>query len=217
MLKHAFENAIKFLLVIASVVFCASCNRSDDNGSNEITTEKIQNAPAVGFSHCVVSNSKFESKLLGIGAELDSDWRFANDEELATANGLDEISDKSLEEALETKTFICDMIAEKEFEGGANSITLTFPNMGSSGSADMSEREYAESTMIGINNATAVIETIRLGRDDHVSIRLVGKTSGTDYYQRMIFVKKNGYLGMITLTCISEDDIYDIISRFYAL
>ena len=217
MLKHKFGNAVKFLLIIASAIFCASCNRFDDSGSNEITTEKIQNAPAVGFSHCVILNTKFESKLLGIGADLDSDWRFANDEELATANGLEEISDKALEEALETKTFICDMIAEKEFEGGANSITLTFPNMGSSGSADMSEREYAESTIIGINNATAVIETIRLGRDDHVSIRLVGKTSGTDYYQRMIFVKKNGYLGMITLTCISEDDIYEIISRFYAL
>lgn len=215
MTRYGLGKAAKFFLTIAIVICCSSCSELESGG--EITTDSIKNKPSAAFSHSVISDSKFESKLLGIGAELDKDWRFANNEELATANGLEEISDKSLEEALETKTFICDMMAEKKFEGGADSITLTFPNMSSSDGGDITEREYAEATMVGIDNATAVIETVRLGNEDHISIRLIGKTSGTDYYQRMIFVSKNGYLGMITMTCISEDDIYEIISRFYTL
>lgn len=214
MVKYGLSNAVKFILVFALIIFCTSCEKSE---SKEKNTNNVNNKPTTAFSHCVISDSKFESKLLGIGAELDKDWIFANSDELATANGLEEISDKSLEEALETKNFICDMIAEKKFEGGADSITLTFPNLNSAGGSNITEKEYAEATMIGIDNSTAVIETVRLGDDDHISIRLIGKTSGTDYYQRMIFVKKNGYLGMITVTCISEDEIYDIISRFYTL
>lgn len=214
MIKYGLGKAAGFFLAIALMIGCTACSQTEDGGN---ITDNVQKKPDVAFSHSVISDNKFESSLLGIGAELDGIWRFANNDELATANGLDEISDKSLEEALETKTFICDMMAEKKFEGGADSITLTFPNMSSSSSSNMTEREYAEATMIGIENATAVIETVRLGDEEHVSIRLVGKNSGTDYYQRMIFVSKNGYLGMITLTCVSEDDIYDIISRFYTL
>lgn len=215
MIRYGLGRITGLFLAFAVIVCCTSCSKLESGG--EVTTDSVKNKPSTAFTHSVISDSKFESKLLGIGAELDKDWRFANSEELATANGLEEISDKSLEEALETKTFICDMMAEKKFEGGADSITLTFPNMSSSGGGDITEREYAEATMVGIDNATAVIETVRLGDEDHISIRLIGKTSGTDYYQRMIFVSKNGYLGMITMTCISEDDIYEIISRFYTL
>lgn len=215
MTKYGLGKVTEFFLAFAVIVCFTSCSKSESGG--DVTADSVKNKPSAAFTHSVISDSKFESKLLGIGAELDKDWRFANNEELATANGLEEISDKSLEEALETKTFICDMMAEKKFDGGADSITLTFPNLSSSGGSDMTEREYAEATLVGIENATAVVETVRLGNEDHISIRLVGKTSGTDYYQRMIFVSKNGYLGMITLTCISEDDIYEIISRFYTL
>lgn len=214
MIKHGLGKAAGIFLAIALIIGCTACSQTENGGN---TTDDTHKKPDVAFSHSIISDNKFESRLLGIGAEFDASWRFANNDELATANGLDEISDKSLEEALETKTFICDMMAEKKFEGGADSVTLTFPNMSSSGFGNMTEREYAEATMVGIENATAVVETVKLGSEEHASIRLIGKSSGTDYYQRMIFVSKNGYLGMITLTCVSEDDIYDIISRFYTL
>ncbi len=214
MSKNGFGKIVEVFLTAALVVCCTSCSGSEDGGESSGT---VQNKPDLAFKHSVISGSRFESEILGIGAELEGEWVFANNEELATANGLEELTDESLEEALETKTFICDMMAEKKFVGGADSITLTFPNTGSAGASDMTEREYAEATVVGIDNATAVIETVRLGEEDYSSIRLIGKISGTDYYQRMIFVKKNGYLGMITLTCVSEDEIYDIISRFYTL
>lgn len=213
MVKRAFGKIMGFFLTSAAVICFTSCSGSE---SGENVTGVVQNKAEAAFKHSVISDSGFENSLLGIGVKLDEEWRFANSEELATANGLEEITDESLAEALKTKTFICDMMAEKKFKGGADSITLTFPNI-SSASGDMTEREYAEATLVGIENATAVIETVRLGDNEHISIRLIGKISDTDYYQRMIFVKKNGYLGMITLTCVSEDEIYDIISRFYTL
>lgn len=205
-----------------AVIMIAGCSNFEDGsrGDSSGGDNNSQNNSSLSFSHCTVSGSKFESRFLGIGADLGEGWRFANDEELANSNGLEELTDESLKEALKTKNFICDMIAQRSFEGGADSITLTYPNITAitaAEGADMSELEYAQATLVGIDSATAVIETVNLGDEKHSSIRLIGKTGGRDYYQRMIFVEKNGYIGMITLTFLSEQDIKDIISRFYTL
>lgn len=208
-MKKIISCATVFL---AAAVFLTGCNVVSEGAD-----DKNNDGSSINFSHGTVIGSKYESSFLGIGIELEEGWRFANDKELAESNGLDEITDKSLEEALKTKNFICDMIAERKFEGGADSITLTFPNTEAAGTGGMTEREYAEATLVGIENATAVTEAVNIGNEEHSSIKLIGKTGGRDYCQRMIFVSRNGYIGMITLTCISEEDINEIISRFYIL
>lgn len=202
--------ALKFLLLSVLIFMFTGCNNMNNSNKDE----------AVSFSHGVINDNIYESTLLGIGFSLKEGWHFASDEELAKINGLEEITDKSLEKALTDKMFIYEMIAEKdnENEGGTDNVTLSIPNAERYETKEMSEEEYAEETSKGILfNDTAVIEKVKLGGEEHSSIRLIGEIEGKNYYQRMVFVKKGDYMVMITATCLSENDLNEIISGFYTL
>lgn len=200
------------IFIILSIVFGGCKENSDGENKKDNNKQNISSA----FTHSVVLGSKFENSVLGIGAELGDGWRFANDEELAKTNGIEKLSNAILEEILKNKkSFIIDMMAERKFDGGVDSVNLTFLNISAAEASDMTERDCAISTIKGANNATAVIENIKIGTKEHSSIRLVGKSEGKDYYQRMIFIKKNGYMGMLTITCISEDEVKGILERIF--
>lgn len=172
----------------------------------------------ISFSHGIVSDGKFESKLLKIGIDPGDEWNFATDEELAKANGIEEVNDDSLEAALKNKNFVCDMIAEKKNEGSfTESISVTYPNIRAEGASGMSEKEYAEASFKSIDNKNAVLENISFAGKEHSSIKLSESKEGIDLFQRMIFVERGRYIGIVTVTCLSEKNLDQIVSGFYSL
>lgn len=82
-----------------------------------------------------------------------------------------------------------------------------------------SEKAYAEATLEGVKDidSKASISTVTFAGKDHQAIKIENESMGTKFNQCMVFVKKSQYVCMITFTCLSENELNEVMGQFKSL
>lgn len=163
-----------------------------------------------------ISGNTFKSDLFKIQAELDSDWEFGDDSEIAKLNGMNGTSNADFEKAIKENNVFYDTLATKPT--GSNFIVV-IPNSDRLSSIAVNEKTYAEATLEGIKriDSSAAVSTITFAGKKHQAIRVTNDSMGTTFKQCMVFVKSEQNICMITFTCFTDEELDEVMGWFTSL
>lgn len=173
-------------------------------------------ASGTGSIRSTISGNTIKSELFKIQAEMDNDWEFGSDAEVAELNNMSGSSPADFEQAIKEKSVFYDAFARKST--GSN-IIFAIPNPDVASSVLTSEKAYAEATLDGIKgiDSNAAVSAITFAGKTHQAIKVTNSSMGTTFKQCLVFVKSGRYVCMITFTCFTDDELNEVMGRFKSL
>lgn len=169
------------------------------------------------FSRATISGSTFKSELFKLEAEMDSDWEFSSDSEIAELNGMSGSSASDFDNAIKKNEIFYDAVCRKST--GSNFI-MAIPNPDVvKSNIFTSEKAYADATLEGVKDidSNAKVSTVKFAGKDHPAIKVDNEAYGMTFRQCMVFVKSSQYVCMITFTCFSDEELDEVMGRFKSL
>lgn len=192
---------------IAGTITESSAPAAETYASEETTYE-------MGY----INGGTYINDFLKIGCQLDDNWTFYNEEQLAELSGLtvdfiqdEEISD-TLAESLDSGKVVFDMYASSS--DGLVSMNITFENLGVLYGITMDEDEYVDLSMDNLPQAFSdsmyeniVLEktTVEFAGEPRPAVTVTGGISNLPLYETIVCIKKGNYMSAITLFSINED------------
>lgn len=172
-----------------------------------------------------VNGYTYENAFLGIGCELDENWTYATQDELAHMIGQTaEMFDDDYAEKLKNADMFYDMMAVAA--EGLVSINIVIQNVGLIYGTAMSEDKYlevAEEQMAeqlgnaGMENVQSERITANFAGAEHGGLHIACTISGVPYYCTQMCIKQGKYIASISLCSFSEDLGNDMMDYFYGL
>ncbi len=190
-----------------------------------IVTE-AETEPAVNdaeFNLGTISGSVYENDFIGIGCNLDSDWRYYSDAEIRQLNNITtDILGDEYKELMESADVVYDMYAINQ--NGIDSINVTMEKANSLQILllDINENykklapemiELYES--MGYTNISYTIEDIYISGKSFPAMKIKTEINGVSAYFLSLSLKCNGYLAGVTVGTFYTDYIDDILLDFY--
>lgn len=204
------RKVIAMLLALCMVLCLCACGSKEEEAS-------VRTGTLDGY--------KYENKFLGIGCELDENWTYASQEELARMIGLTaEMFDDDYADKLKEQDMFYDMMAVAA--EGLVSINIVIQNIGLLYGTALSEEKYLDlageelETQLG-SAGMDNIETTRITKTfagaEHNGIHISSTVQGIPYYCTQMCFKQGKYIATISLCSFSEDLGDDLMTYFYAL
>lgn len=172
-----------------------------------------------------VNGYTYENAFLGIGCELDENWTYATQDELAQMIGQTaEIFDDDYAEKLKNADMFYDMMAVAG--EGLVSINIVIQNIGLIYGTALSEEKYlevAEEQMeeqlgsAGMENVQSERITADFAGAERSGIHISCTIQGVPYYCTQMCIKQGKYIASISLCSFSEDLGSDMMGYFYGL
>ncbi|MBD5129628.1 MAG: hypothetical protein HDT43_06860 [Ruminococcaceae bacterium] len=203
---------------------------STTENESSTTTESESSAPengateTDGFVHGNVAQSSYSSEFLGIKADFADGWVCAADDMLAENNGVSDMSAENVNSALDTKAILYELIATTE---GISNVNIVIENLNiTNGGKALSGEEYIE---LAFDNVTASFKNLGIEEVDaeKSKINFLGSemacmktklaSQGQEMVQVMIPINKGAYMGIVTFSGETEDDITSAMTMFKSI
>lgn len=191
----------------------------DQAGESEETSE-----PVLGVYH--VDTNTYENELIGLGCQLDEDWRVYSADEMAELNGMvaDMMTDETIAEQLESSGYVQAFYAQ--LGDDPVTVNITVENLGLLYGTLLDEQQYAELSIdqlpavlesMGLENLSTEITAATFLGSEHTAINVYGQIQGIDFYETLVCVKVNRYMACVTAASYLADVTGDVLNMFYAL
>ena len=191
----------------------------DQAGEPEETPE-----PVLGVYYA--DTNTYENELIGLGCQLDEEWRVYSADEMAELNGMmvDMMTDEAIAEQLESSGYVQAFYAQL----GEDPVTvnITVENLGLLYGALLDEQQYIELTIdqlpavlesMGLTDITSEITTTTFLGSEHTAVNITGQVQDAAFYETLVCVKVNRYMACITAASYLADVTGDVLDMFYAL
>lgn len=201
-------------LMTVSIMLTA-CTSADDV-NNKLGEEK-------SFTHGTLTETSYTSDLFGIEMEFGSGWTAMTDEEMAEQNQIDDMTDESMNEALDSKATVYEMMANIESGSNVNIVieNLKITNNGNSITAEKYMELALPNLKTGLTStygeATADIGTVEICSKTMPCINAEISNSGVTLHETLIPVIKGNYAAVVTLTALDDDDMNTLINAFKSI
>ena len=178
-----------------------------------------------GLEVGTVVGGRYENSFLGIGCELDENWVFANEQQLAQIAGMtaDMFTGDFAEQAKAADMFY-DLYAER-LSGGAT-INLVIQKVGLLAGLGATEEQIVDATIAqmgpqleaaGFSNVQMEKNTVSFAGQERVGIYISAEIQGAPIYEQQVCIKNGQHVASITLATVGEDATETLAGYFFAL
>lgn len=177
----------------------------------------------VDYVHSTVEGNKFSSTMLGLTADFDDSWTFSTDEELAALNGVSDMSAENTASVFTSKGIVYDMYVETE--SGSN-ISIIIEDLSKSNNSSLDEQGYVDASYPTLQSQLEAggftvdnIEktTFTFAGKETPCIKMDLSLMGIGIYEYQVYKKAGQYMGVITITGTSKEEIEKFAGKFAAL
>lgn len=192
-------------------------NETDETETSETETNEKE------FSIGKTDGLVYENEFIGIGCNLESNWRFYSDEEIKQINNISvELAGEDFEKMMENAEVIYDMYAVSDNEMDnivvnlekSNKLLINQLNLRDNLENSIPMIESALGNM-GYTNLETELDTITIEGKELDCLCVSGEINGLKMYQKGFAIKCNGYLANISVTTYDENNADSIIENFY--
>lgn len=166
----------------------------------------------------------YENAYFGIGCKLDDQWVMQTDEQILELNNLvaDKVSDK-FAEVFESGVVITDMMATNvnqvdTVNTGIEKLNGVAMLVDENKYIELSDPQVVEMLgSMGIENITSTRMETEVAGKKRATLLIQGEYSGVPVYEKMVCIKKSGYMFVITTCTWGEDKTDEVLSNFYEI
>lgn len=166
----------------------------------------------------------YENAYFGIGCKLDDQWVMQTDEQILELNNLvaDKLSDK-FAEVFESGVVITDMMATNvnqvdTVNTGIEKLNGVAMLVDENKYIELSDPQVVEMLgSMGIENITSTRMETEVAGKKRATLLIQGEYSGVPVYEKMVCIKKSGYMFVITTCTWGEDKTDEVLSNFYEI
>ena len=166
----------------------------------------------------------YENAYFGIGCKLDDQWVMQTDEQILELNNLvaDKISDK-FAEVFESGVVITDMMATNvnqvdTVNTGIEKLNGVAMLVDENKYIELSDPQVVEMLgSMGIENITSTRMETEVAGKKRATLLIQGEYSGVPVYEKMVCIKKSGYMFVMTTCTWGEDKTDEVLSNFYEI
>ena len=166
----------------------------------------------------------YENAYFGIGCKLDDQWVMQTDEQILELNNLvaDKVSDK-FAEVFESGVVITDMMATNvnqvdTVNTGIEKLNGVAMLVDENKYIELSDPQVVEMLgSMGIENITSTRMETEVAGKKRATLLIQGEYSGVPVYEKMVCIKKSGYMFVMTTCTWGEDKTYEVLSNFYEI
>lgn len=214
----------------SKVVSDSKPEESSDNESSapesQTPSEPENSTPEANgkFVHGKFDGNVYTSEFLGFKAEIDSNWTIYTDDMLAQTNGVDDMSDEKLNEALDVNGMAYEMMA---LSGEIANVNITVQNVDvTNGGTTLTADEYVDLMLtiigdqfkaLGLNLIGAEKATVNFLGKDTVCLSTKVSNQGIEMVQNAFMISKGKYLATITFTAADDAGLTALVNTFKAL
>lgn len=179
-----------------------------------------------------INGGVYENTYFGIGCELDSDWAFATEAELAEMNGLaaSVINDEDLKKAIENSGSVFDMYATSA--QGLFSMSVNIEKLNALYGLAITEEAYIDlsieqlkqmlASVDGVSNAEVEKQRVDFAGAEHFAAKIayevaIDAETTVPGYELIVCIKNGNYVAAVTLSTVTVDLTGEAASLFYAL
>ena len=110
-------------------------------------------------------------------------------------------------------------------DGGHRSVNVVLENAGVVNGVLLDEKTYMAMSVeqlpaalqsMGLTNVTAETTTVSFAGADHAAVRVHGKLSNVNFYEKIVCIKVGGYFGLVTVASYHEDQTDALLKMFAA-
>ena len=166
----------------------------------------------------------YENAYFGIGCKLDDQWVMQTDEQILELNNLvaDKVSDK-FAEVFESGVVITDMMATNvnqvdTVNTGIEKLNGVAMLVDENKYIELSDPQVVEMLgSMGIENITSTRMETEVAGKKRATLLIQGEYSGVPVYEKMVCIKKSGYMFVMTACTWGEDKTDEVLSNFYEI
>ena len=232
-------RTISAFITLSLILSLAACGEKNVSGSVTTPTAKTKvgwtntaepTTEEAAFETGSTQGGVYTNNFIGIGCQLDENWSFYNEEQLADLNGLvlDAMDDEALSEqfaqSVENGKTIYDMCAVSA-DGLAN-INIVIENLGLVLGTSLDESGYVDLGMqtimksfdsIGASNVSVEKISVEFAGASRSAFSVYAEQSDVPLYEKGICIKQDKYMAIITICSYYEDITDDLAALFYSL
>lgn len=171
------------------------------------------------------ADGTYTNDFLGICCKVNEEWTVYSDAQLAQLNGLvlDTMTDADIVEQLKKSNVAHLFYATAD--GDHNSVNVVLEKVGVFNGILLDEKTYiavsaeqlpAALQSMGLTDVTAEETTVSFVGVDHAAVRVYGKFSGVDFYEKIVCIKVGNYFGLVTVASYHEDKTDALLDMFAA-
>lgn len=204
------------LMVCAIMMLTTACG--EDKGSGAVIAKS--NA---ALSHGTWSGTTYTSKFLGVKGEFGSDWTITTDSDLASAQGISDMSAENMKSVMSNAGVVTEMMAAKA-DGSSVNIVIedtakTKTPMGDEYFTTMlsigGQQFEAYGAAMGIEMKASVTEsTVNFCGEDTRCLYIVLTTEGMDIHEIQVPVFNGDYITSLTFGAKTKADAEAIAAKF---
>ncbi len=238
------KRRIALLLALVMLVSLCACGKTESEirgAVTAITEEPQTEAPSqteaeeateespvedVEVKIGLVNGGRYESEFLGVGCELDENWIYATQEEMAQLMGIttEAFADTDYAESIKDAEMFYDMYAANA--DGLSSINVLLQNLGLIYGTVLTEEQYIElstqslSTQLesaGFSNVEWEVVQLDFAGESRPGLKISSEIEGVPYYCTQAYIKSGSYIAVITLATYFEDTTEAMIDYFFAV
>lgn len=196
---------------------------SDNGTSTSAPAESNSTADSTGLSHGTWSGTTYTSKFLGIKGDFGSDWTITSDSELASAQGISDMSAENMKSVMNSAGVVSEMMAAKADGTSVNiviedtSVTKTpkgdeyFTTMLSIGG----QQFEAYGAAMGVDMKANVTErTVKFCGEDTRCLYIVLTADSVDIHEIQIPIFNGDYITSITFGATTKADADALLAMF---
>lgn len=176
---------------------------------------------ASGFVHGKQGEKTYISAFLGLKAEFADGWTMQTEEVLAAANGIADMSDENANSALDKNAILYELIAALD---DTHNVNIVIENLNlTNGGKSLTAEEYIDLAIggvesqfkaQGITEVSAEKSTASFLGSEAACMNTRLANEGRVLYQKMFPVSRGGYMGIVTFTSSSEEELNAAIDMF---
>ena len=171
------------------------------------------------------ADGTYTNDFLGICCKVSEEWTVYSDAQLAQLNGLvlDTMTDADIVEQLKKSNVAHLFYATAD--GGHRSVNVVLEKVGVFNGILLDEKTYIAVSVdqlpaalqgMGLTDVTAEETTVSFVGVDHAAVRVYGKFSGVDFYEKIVCIKVGNYFGLVTVASYHEDETDALMKMFKA-
>ena len=231
MKKKIFLSLIlsaSMLLSACSFVVNDKVGSSDDDKASSSDSAKPQDSQeetekeeeTLKYVHGKVEEHSYSSDFLGLTPKLDESWTLYTDEQLAKQNGISDMSEENVNNALEKNGVLYEIMASQENNENFNIVieNLNVTNNGKTVSGD----EYLElslptlknSLKSGYDESSAEIGKVTFMGKETGCIKAEVTTGELKAYLIVVPVMKGNFAALITFTAFTAEGAESMVAVF---
>lgn len=226
------KKLFAILMTMILVLSLAACKEPADirgdyeGGATNATTQATTaaTAPTEAFDTGRVNANKYTNAFAGITCELGTDWKFMTDEQIRQNNetALGMVGD-DYEKLLKNASSFTDMMATHV--NGTDTVGITFEKLTGTNQL-VTEESYVNLSKdslkgalesMGMTNVVLTTGTEVFAGKDHHYIAVSAKYSGYDVYERLVVLRCDNYVVVVTACTWHVDTCKTVLDNFQAI